>query len=194
MLTGLAIRDVVLIERLDLSLGAGLNALTGETGAGKSILLDALGLALGNRSEAGLIRKGANQASVSAIFEPPADHGVTALLAEQGITVEDTLILKRIVTPDGRSRAFINDQPCSLALMKSVAASLVETHGQFDTGALLDRETHRATLDAFGRLEKPLSMVQAAWRNWHTARAALAEAEETQTRARAEETFLRRIA
>jgi DNA repair protein RecN (Recombination protein N) len=191
MLTGLSIRDVVLIERLDLTLSPGLNALTGETGAGKSILLDALGLALGNRSEAGLIRRGAAQASVSATFEPPSGHAVNALLAAQSIPPEDTLILRRIVTPDGRSRAFINDQPCSLALMKAVAASLVETHGQFDTGALLDRETHRATLDGFARLDKPLAATQAAWRGWQAARSALQAAEETQQRARAEETFLR---
>ncbi len=189
MLTGLSIRDVVLIERLDLVLSPGLNALTGETGAGKSILLDALGLALGNRSDTGLVRRGAAQSSVSATFEPAAGHAVNALLAEQGIAAEDTLILRRTVTADGRSKAFVNDQPCSLALMKAIADALVETHGQFETGALLDRDTHRATLDAFGRLNA--GPTEVAWRALQAARAALEVAAETQKRAREEESFLR---
>ena len=117
MLTHLSIRDVVLIEKLDLALASGLTVLTGETGAGKSILLDSLGLALGDRANAGLIRSGATQASVAAIFEVPLKHPVFALLSEQGIALEDPsepLVLRRIVTPDGRSRAYVPHQPVGL--------------------------------------------------------------------------------
>src|SRR3954470_19048216 len=114
MLTALSIRDVVLIERLDLSFGPKLTVLTGETGAGKSILLDSLGLALGARADAGLVRSGAEQASVVASFSPPSDHSVAALLAEQGLQLDDQLVLRRVVAKDGKSRAFINDQPVSV--------------------------------------------------------------------------------
>src|SRR4051812_22713592 len=123
MLTGLSIRDVVLIEALDLSFGAGLGVLTGETGAGKSILLDALGLALGARADSGLVRQGAAQAGVTATFEPPA--GVGALLAESGIEVEpgEALIVRRTVRADGGSRAFVNDQPVSAALLRELGSA-----------------------------------------------------------------------
>ena len=190
MLSGLSIRDVVLIERLDLAFGAGLNALTGETGAGKSILLDSLGLALGNRSEAGLVRQGAPQLSVSATFDVSGHKAVAAILDDQGYPRDDTLILRRVVSADGKSRAFVNDQASSLGLVKQLAMCLVETHGQFDTGALLDRETHRDTLDAFGRLETQASAVRAAWESWQSARDALNNAAAEQARVAAEETFL----
>src|SRR5579883_1653585 len=123
MLVGLSIRDVVLIDRLDLSFQSGLSVLTGETGAGKSILLDALGLALGDRADAALVRHGCPQASVSAVFEPPAGHRARALLAEQGLADEDGLVLRRTVSVDGRSRAFVNDQPVSVGFLRLLGDS-----------------------------------------------------------------------
>ena len=192
MLLALSIRDVVLIERLDLTLTRGLNALTGETGAGKSILLDALGLALGNRGEAGLVRHGATQASVTAEFDIVRTPAVHDMLQTQDIDAGDgTLILRRSITADGRSRAFINDQPCGLGTLKNIAGLLVETHGQFETGALLNRDTHRATLDAFGQLEKLVLPVAEAFHAWRQAFAAKSEAAALQHRAAEEEAHLR---
>ena len=150
MLTTLSIRDVVLIERLDLSFGAGLTVLTGETGAGKSILLDSLGLAMGARADAGLVRAGAEQASVTAAFAPPADHPAFALLADQGIEAEDEIVLRRVVGKDGRSRAFVNDQPVSAALLRRAGALLVEIQGQHDQMGLADPASHAGLLDAYG--------------------------------------------
>src|SRR3954451_21000859 len=132
MLTALSIRDVVLIERLDLAFGAGLTVLTGETGAGKSILLDSLGLALGARAEAGLVRGGAEQASVTASFAPPAGHPLPNLMVEQGQETEDEVVLSRVLGKDGRSRSFINDQPICVALLRRAAALLVEIQGQHE--------------------------------------------------------------
>src|SRR5262249_48602502 len=129
MLTALSIRDVVLIDRLDLSFGPGLTVLTGETGAGKSILLGSLGLALRVRAEAGLVRSGCDQASVAACFSLPTGHPVLALLTEQGLEADDEIVLRRIVMKDGRSRAFINDQPAGVALLRRIGALLVEVQG-----------------------------------------------------------------
>ena len=155
MLTALAIRDVVLIEALDLEFTSGLGALTGETGAGKSILLDALGLALGARADAGLVRQGASQAGVTASFDLPPGHAAFALLAEGGIDADpgEPLVIRRLVRADGGSRAFVNDQPCSAALLRDVGAALVEIHGQHDERGLLNPRGHRALLDAFGGLD-----------------------------------------
>lgn len=183
MLTGLSIRDVVLIEALDLSFGAGLGVLTGETGAGKSILLDALGLALGLRADSGLVRQGAAQAVVTATFEPPA--GITDQLEESGIEVEpgEPLIVRRIVKADGGSRGFVNDQPASAALLRELGGRLVEIHGQHDDRGLLNPRGHRALLDAFGRLDT--GRVAAAHARWREAEAALADAQaELETAAR----------
>jgi DNA repair protein RecN (Recombination protein N) len=149
MLQALAIRDVVLIDRLDLSFERGLSVLTGETGAGKSILLDALGLTLGARGDAGLVRKGAASATVTASFEPAAKHPVRALLAEHGIEADGPVILRRVLGTDGRGRAFVNDQPASVGLLRQLGTLLVEIHGQFENHGLLDVATHRAALDAF---------------------------------------------
>src|ERR1700739_3642533 len=132
MLTALSIRDVVLIERLDVSFSGGLTVLTGETGAGKSILLDSLGLALGARADAALVRGGATQASVTACFAPPAGHPVAARLAEQGLAAEDDVVLRRVVTRDGRSRAFVNDQPVGVALLRRIGALLGDVQGQHE--------------------------------------------------------------
>ena len=167
MLTGLAIRDVVLIEALDLEFGAGLGVLTGETGAGKSILLDALGLALGVRADAGLVRQGAAQASVAATFELPANHPALALLAEGDLSIEpgEPLVIRRSVRADGGSRAFVNDQPASAGLLRTLGAALVEIHGQHDDRGLLNARGHRTLLDTFGRIDPtPAAAAHARWR------------------------------
>jgi DNA repair protein RecN (Recombination protein N) len=175
MLTGLAIRDVVLIEALDLEFGRGLGALTGETGAGKSILLDALGLALGERADSGLVRQGAAQAVVTASFELPGDHAVAALLADNGLAAEpgEPLMIRRVVRADGGSRGFVNDQPASAGLLRELGGLLVEIHGQHDDRGLLNPRGHRALLDSFGRIDG--AGVAEAWRAWGKAEA-LAEA------------------
>ena len=176
MLTGLSIRDVVLIEALDLEFANGLGVLTGETGAGKSILLDALGLALGARADSGLVRAGADKAQVTASFDAPAN--VVALLGENDIEIDvgEPLLIRRSVKADGGSKAFINDQPCSAALLRDVGASLVEIHGQHDDRGLLNPRGHRALLDAFGRCDT--ATVAANFTSWHEAKARLDTARE----------------
>jgi DNA repair protein RecN (Recombination protein N) len=191
MLTSLSIRDVVLIDRLDLTFSAGLSALTGETGAGKSILLDALGLALGSRGDSALVRQGAAQATVIASFEPDARHRVRALLAEQGVEAEELLLLRRVLGADGRSRAFINDQPVSIGLLRRVGESLVEIHGQFESHGLLDPSTHRAALDAFAGLEAAAATVETKHAAWRDAMAAEAAERDEVARARGDEESLR---
>lgn len=173
MLTALAIRDVVLIEALELEFGPGLGTLTGETGAGKSILLDALGLALGTRADSGLVRNGATQATVSASFELPAGHPAFALVAENGFALEagEPLVIRRIVKADGGSRAFINDQPASAATLRELGGLLVEIHGQHDDRGLINPRGHRALLDSFGRLD--VASMGAAHRAWRAAEGAL---------------------
>jgi DNA repair protein RecN (Recombination protein N) len=189
MLVGLSIRDVVLIERLDIAFLPGLSVLTGETGAGKSILLDSLGLALGARSESGLVRSGAAQLSVSAEFSLPEDHPVLALLAEQAIDGGRDLVLRRVVSADGRSRAFVNDQPVSVGLLRRLGDGLVEIHGQFESHGLLDPATHRTVLDAFSGLD--LAPVRRAWQTWREAARAVAEADSLLAKAQSEEDYLR---
>jgi DNA repair protein RecN (Recombination protein N) len=191
MLAGLSIRNVVLIEQLALGFAEGLSALTGETGAGKSILLDALGLALGGRSDAGLVRHGAETATVSADFLLPDDHPVKALLAEQDLPVDDTLVLRRSVGADGRSRAFVNDQPVSIGLLRRIGAGLVEVHGQFETQGLLDPKTHRDVLDTYAGAEALAVSCVAAWEVWRAALRRQEEALSEAGRAQAEEGFLR---
>ena len=194
MLRGLGIRDIVLIERLDLSLHHGLCVLTGETGAGKSILLDSLGLALGRRADAGLVRHGAAQGSVTAEFEVPASHPALALLAEQGLEPGDSLILRRVVAADGKSRAFINDQAVGVALLRRIGDTLVEIHGQNDEQGLLDAGMHRAMLDAFGGLEPSVVTVRAAHGAMRDTAAELAAARDRLAKARADEEWLRHVA
>jgi DNA repair protein RecN (Recombination protein N) len=195
MLVSLSIRDFVLIEKLDLnfSVGArgGLDALTGETGAGKSILIDALGLALGARAESGTVRRGAGQASVAASFELAGDHPARAVLAEQALDDEDVLTLRRLVGADGRGRAFVNDQPVSMALLRRLGDTLVEIQGQMEQHGLLDMTTHRAALDAFAGLDKQGEAVRAAWQAWRSAEQARADAEAAAAAARRDEDFLR---
>ncbi|MBC7668093.1 MAG: DNA repair protein RecN [Gemmatimonadaceae bacterium] len=171
MLIGLSIRDVVLIESLDLAIGPGLTALTGETGAGKSIILDALGLATGARADAGLVRRGATgHASATAIFALPADHAAFAYLDDKGLDYarDEDLVLRRQLSPDGRSRAFVNDQATSVGVLKDLGALLLEVHGQHETVGLLDQRTHRTLLDAYGIVS--LGTVAGAWSAWRAAR------------------------
>ncbi len=153
MLARLSIRDIVLIDRLDIDFASGLSVLTGETGAGKSILLDAFALALGARGDVTLVRQGAEQGQVTAAFELPSGHPVRALMAENDIPAEDELILRRVQFADGRTRAFVNDQPLSAQTLKALGAALVEIHGQHDERALVDTAAHRRLLDAFGALD-----------------------------------------
>ena len=191
MLTALSIRDVVLIERLDLSFGHGLTVLTGETGAGKSILLDSLGLATGARADAGLVRAGTEQASVTACFSPPPGHPVLALLSEQGLQAEDDVVLRRIVTKDGRSRAFVNDQPVGVALLRRVGAILVEVQGQHEQMGLADPGSHAGFLDQFGVPAGMRQTVNAAWREWRSALSKLTAARAAIESAARDEEWLR---
>ncbi|MCA3419643.1 MAG: DNA repair protein RecN [Roseomonas sp.] len=191
MLASLAIRDVVLIEKLDLSFDTGLAVLTGETGAGKSILLDSLGLALGHRAEAGLVRAGQAQASVAAAFLPSPDHPCFEILRDQGISAEDELVLRRVLQADGKSRAFINDQPVSVALLKRLGAMLVEVQGQHEQVGLADPATHAGLLDAFGALDGERSTTANAWAAWRDATRRLAAAREAIASAQREEEWLR---
>jgi DNA repair protein RecN (Recombination protein N) len=176
MLTGLSIRDVVLIESLDLEFGPGLGVLTGETGAGKSILLDALGLALGVRADSGLVRSGQAQAVVSVSFDLPPGHPAQTILRDNGLDAEpgEPLLIRRIVKADGGSRALINDQSVSVALVRELGAMLVEIHGQHDDRGLLNPRGHRALLDSFARIDT--ASCERAWLAWAEAEAALAQA------------------
>jgi len=164
MLTALSIRDIVLVDALDLEVHGGLTVLTGETGAGKSIILDALGLALGARADAGLVRAGAKQASATAVFTAPDDPALIALISERGFDVVpgEELILRRTLAADGRSRAFVNDQPAGVTALREIGQALVEVHGQHETVGLLDWKTHRALLDNYGGLQPPLDGVARA--------------------------------
>ena len=192
MLLSLAIRDVVLIDRLDLSFRPGLCVLTGETGAGKSILLDALGLALGVRAESGLVRQGAEQASVTAEFALPKNHPAHALLKEAGLAADgDGLVLRRIVAADGRSRAFVDDQPASVSLLRQLGEALVEIEGQFAQRGLLDPATHREALDAYGVAPARQQALASGWTEWRERSAARDAAAARLQSARAEEEFLR---
>ncbi len=185
MLTGLSIRDVVLIEALDLRFDAGLGALTGETGAGKSILLDSLGLALGMRADSGLVRQGAAQAVVTATFDLDPAHPAALLLTENGLDAEpgEPLLIRRIVKADGGSRATVNDQPASATLLRELGQYLVEIHGQHDDRGLLNARGHRALLDNFGRVNT--APVSAAYKAWAAAESRLhAAAADLETAAR----------
>lgn len=163
MLSRLSIRDIVLIDRLDIDFTEGLAVLTGETGAGKSILLDAFALALGGRGDQSLVRQGLEQGQVTAVFDVARDHPARALLAADDIAAEDELILRRVQLADGRTRAFVNDQPVSVQVLKQVGSALVEIHGQHDERALVDAATHRRLLDAFGGLEDQAAKIEALW-------------------------------
>ena len=185
MLAHLSIRDVVLIDQLDLQFSPGLTVLTGETGAGKSILLDALALALGARGDGGLVRQGQSHGQVTAVFELPKDHAAHALLEGQDIEIGDELILRRVQHADGRTRAYINDQSVSAQALRALARGLVEIHGQHDERALTDPATHRLLVDAYGGLEP---MVAATRDAFVALRETVAELEAEQARVASAET------
>lgn len=191
MLNTLSIRDIVLIERLDLHFLAGLTALTGETGAGKSILLDSLGLVLGGRADAGLIRNGAAQAVVAANFTAPQTHPIHALLTEQGLDSGEDIVIRRIVARDGRSRALVNDQPVSVGFLKTLTALLIEVQGQHEQAGLADPAQHITLLDHFGVSGAVRLRVSEAYKAWRENAGQLAEAERRIADAAREEDFLR---
>jgi len=172
MLTRLTIQDVVLVDRLDLDIRSGLSVLTGETGAGKSIILDSLGLATGARADAGLIRAGAPQAAVTAEFDLPSGHGLYDFLEEKGLALEggEPLLLRRVVSRDGRSKAFVNDQSVSVSVLKALGDALLEVHGQHETVGLLDPRTHAAMLDAYGDCGAEKAAVAEAFKALKTVR------------------------
>ncbi len=195
MLSTLSIRDVVLIGRLDLTFQSGLSVLTGETGAGKSILLDALSLALGMRAEARLIRHGAEKASVTAAFDVGPGHPVRAVLARSDMDggmdgEDDTLVLRRSLSRDGRSKAFINDQPVSVQLLKETGEALVEIHGQFESQRLLNEATHRQFLDSYGGLERDLEKTRTRHSGWRDAADARRRAEADMEAARRDRDYI----
>jgi DNA repair protein RecN (Recombination protein N) len=163
MLARLSIRDIILIDRLDIDFGAGLAALTGETGTGKSILLDAFALALGARGEAALVREGAEQGQVIAVFELAPGHLARRVLADNDLGAGDELVVRRVQFVDGRTRAFVNDQPVSVQLLRALGAALVEIHGQHDDRAFVEASTHRALLDAFAGIDADASEVRRLW-------------------------------
>ncbi|MFY9895762.1 MAG: DNA repair protein RecN [Xanthobacteraceae bacterium] len=193
MLARLSIRDIILIDRLDIDFGPGLAALTGETGAGKSILLDAFALALGARGEAALVRHGAEQGQVIVAFEVAKGHPARRVLAANDLVVDadDELIVRRVQFADGRTRAFVNDQPVSVQVLRALGAALVEIHGQHDERAFVEAATHRALVDAFGGLEEDAAEVSRLWHE-HRARKAAVEAHRAEVeRAQREAEWLR---
>jgi DNA repair protein RecN (Recombination protein N) len=194
MLTALSIRDIVLIEKLDIALDQGLTVLTGETGAGKSILLDALGLALGARGDSALVRAGAARGVVTAAFALAPGHPALALLKEQGIDAEGELVIRRIQTAEGPSRASVNDQPVSLNLLRQLAVALAEIHGQHADRALVDVAAHRQLLDAFGGFEAEAREVAQLWSRVAAADEELAAHRSLMARAEAERDYLEHAA
>src|ERR1700692_1295655 len=196
MLARLSIRDIVLIERLDIEFSRGLAVLTGETGAGKSILLDALALSLGGRGDAGLVRHGAEQGQVTAVFDVPKGHPASVILSDNGLDASGSensgeMILRRVQLADGRTRAFINDQAISVQTLKAVGSALVEIHGQHDERALVDASTHRRLLDAFAGLEKDVAALEQLWDSRRAANAVLDAHRADMERAAREADYLR---
>jgi DNA repair protein RecN (Recombination protein N) len=191
MLRFLDIRDILIIDRLELAFKPGLNVLTGETGAGKSILLDALGLVLGWRGPSDILRPGAGRGEVQAQFDLSLDHPARAILIEAGWDADDELWLRRVATPDGRRTAWVNDRRASAGLLRALGSVLVELHGQQDAHGLLDLRTHRRTLDAFAGAGPRRDAVRAAWQTLAAARAAMADAVQAREAAQRDEAFLR---
>ncbi len=191
MLRALEIHDMLIIDRLELAFQPGLNVLTGETGAGKSILLDSLGFVLGWRGRAELVRAGAAQGEVTAVFDLPEDHAAHDVLAEAGLPGGDELILRRVNTADGRKTGWINDRRASGEVLRQLSATLIELHGQHDDRGLLDPKGHRAILDEYGALQDKIETVRAAWKTRNAAAKALEKAQADLDAVRAEEDFLR---
>ncbi|PLW75537.1 DNA repair protein RecN [Cohaesibacter celericrescens] len=190
MLASLSIRDIVLIDRLDLEFGDGMTVLTGETGAGKSILLDSLSLALGGRGDGGLVRAGQKQGQIVASFDLTPSHPVFSLLEEQGLSSGSDLILRRVQNGDGRTRAYVNDQPVSAGMLRQIGDGLVEIHGQHDDRALVDVSVHRSLLDAFGGLQGQVAKVGKLFKDWRKAEKDLAHLEHSIEEARKEADYL----
>ncbi|MGH6780442.1 MAG: AAA family ATPase, partial [Bradyrhizobium sp.] len=196
MLARLSIRDIVLIDRLDIEFSRGLAILTGETGAGKSILLDAFALALGGRGDASLVRHGVEQGQVTAVFDVPKGHPAGVILADNGLDdagseLSCEMILRRVQFADGRTRAFINDQAVSVQTLKAVGAALVEIHGQHDERALIDASTHRRLLDAFAGHERDVAVLEGFWDARRAANGALDAHRTGMERAAREADYLR---
>ncbi len=191
MLVRLSIRDIVLIDALDLEFEPGLTTLTGETGAGKSILLDAFVLALGGRGDASLVRAGCEQGQVTAVFDPPASHPAHLAAREFGLASKDELVLRRVQAADGRTRAFVNDQPATAQALRAIGRELVEIHCQHDERALVDPSAHRALVDAHGGLLAQANDLRARYGAWQAARRALMEEEARIAKARADADYLR---
>lgn len=191
MLIQLSIRDIVLIDRLDLAFSKGLSVLTGETGAGKSILLDSLSLALGGRGDGGLVRHGEDKGQVTAVFDVPMDHPARKVLRENDLDDDGDLIFRRIQSADGRTKAFINDQPVGVQLMRQVGQFLVEIHGQHADRALTDTDAHRALLDAFSGLGEEVAGLAGLYRSWREAERSLKKHREKVEAAAREADYLR---
>ena len=191
MLAQLSIRDIVLIERLDLNFDAGLSVLTGETGAGKSILLDSLSLALGGRGDGSLVRHGSDKGQVTAVFDVPMGHSARLMLRENGIDDDGDLIFRRVQSADGRTKAYVNDQPISVQLMRQLGQTLVEIHGQHDDRALVDIDAHRTLLDAFGGTADEAAHVSELYRAWKDAERGLKKHRERVEAAAREADYLR---
>ena len=175
MLSSLLVNNIVLIDRLHVDWHGGLSVLTGETGAGKSIILDSLSLALGGRGDGGLVRSGQDKGNVTAVFDVPLSHPVRDILRENDVSADDDIILKRVQQADGRTKGMINDQPVSAGLMRSVGQLLVEIHGQHADRALVDTDSHRQTVDAFGGLSSMVDEVGIAYRSWKAKRKQLTD-------------------
>ena len=190
MLRDLSVRDILLVEALDLEFGPGLNVLTGETGAGKSILLDCLGFVLGWRGRAEVVRQGADAGEVTAVFEIDPDHPAHEVLDEAGIPSGDELILRRVANPDGRKRAFVNDRRASGDVLRGLSDTLVELHGQQDDKGLLSPRTHRALLDDYAGAEDGIAATRSTWRAWRDGEAALAARRAALLQAREEADFV----
>ncbi|NVD39213.1 DNA repair protein RecN [Ensifer sp. HO-A22] len=191
MLAQISIRDIVLIERLDLAFEAGLSVLTGETGAGKSILLDSLSLALGGRGDGSLVRHGSDKGQVTAVFDVPMGHSARLMLRDNGIDDDGDLIFRRVQSADGRTKAFVNDQPVSVQLMRQLGQTLVEIHGQHDDRALVDIDAHRTLLDAFGGTADEAEQVSGLYRAWKDAERGLKKHRERVEAAAREADYLR---
>ncbi|OCP17617.1 MULTISPECIES: DNA repair protein RecN [unclassified Ensifer] len=191
MLAQISIRDIVLIERLDLAFEAGLSVLTGETGAGKSILLDSLSLALGGRGDGSLVRNGSDKGQVTAVFDVPMGHSARLMLRDNGIDDDGDLIFRRVQSADGRTKAFVNDQPVSVQLMRQLGQTLVEIHGQHDDRALVDIDAHRTLLDAFGGTTDEAERVSSLYRAWKDAERGLKKHRERVEAAAREADYLR---
>ncbi len=191
MLRGLDIRDMLIIDRLELEFQAGLNVLTGETGAGKSILLDSLGFVLGWRGRAELVRKGAKQGEVTAWFDLPEGHAARTVLEDLGLEDSHELILRRVNSADGRKTAWVNDRRVSGEVVRRLSETLVELHGQHDDRGLLNPRGHRQILDEFAGLEGDLAKLRDLWRNLGLAQSELAKLEDKIAAAKEEEDFLR---